>query len=119
MSCLLCLLALPVLLRYGPLARVEIKRNYAFVEYKEVDDAIEAQKKSHGAVMSGRTITVEFVESSCEKGGRCVGCAVGLFLALQHCKTSAAEHLAHLAAVLRCCPPVCSSILVAAELTCG
>lgn len=62
--------ALPVLLRrYGPLARVEIKRNYAFVEYKEVDDAIEAQKRSHGGLMGGRTITVEFVESSRERGG--------------------------------------------------
>ncbi|WIA10309.1 hypothetical protein OEZ86_000450 [Tetradesmus obliquus] len=55
--------------KYGPLARVEIKRNYAFVEYKEVDDAIEAQKRSHGGLMGGRTITVEFVESSRERGG--------------------------------------------------
>jgi RNA recognition motif-containing protein len=72
------LLVLPVLFRYGPLARVEIKRNYAFVEYKEVPDAIEAQKRSHGALMSGRTITVEFVESSREKGGRCVMCTCSL-----------------------------------------
>ncbi|KAF6258349.1 RNA recognition motif-containing protein [Scenedesmus sp. NREL 46B-D3] len=56
--------------KYGPLARVEIKRNYAFVEYRDVDDAIEAQKRSHGALMGGRTVTVEFVESSREKGGR-------------------------------------------------
>lgn len=50
--------------RYGPLNRVEIKRNYAFVEFKNLDDAIDAQKRSHGTSMDGRTITVEFVESS-------------------------------------------------------
>jgi len=43
---------------------VEIKRNYAFVEFKELDDAIDAQKKTHGTNFDGRTITVEFVESS-------------------------------------------------------
>jgi arginine/serine-rich splicing factor 4/5/6 len=74
-----------VLRRYGPLARVEIKRNYAFVEFKEVDDAIEAQKRSHGALMSGRTITVEFVESSREKGGRYVCVAVAAFAFAGHC----------------------------------
>lgn len=59
--------------RYGPLNRVEIKRNYAFVEFKELDDAIDAQKRSHGTVFDGRTITVEFVESSrLGRGDRCV-----------------------------------------------
>jgi hypothetical protein len=43
---------------------VEIKRNYAFVEYRELEDAIAAQKRCHGTVFEGRTITVEFVESS-------------------------------------------------------
>lgn len=50
--------------RYGTLNRVEIKRNYAFVEFKELDDAIEAQKKCHGLQMDGRTITVEFIDTS-------------------------------------------------------
>jgi hypothetical protein len=53
-----------VVCRYGPLNRVEIKRNYAFVEFKNLQDAIDAQKRSHGTAMDGRTITVEFVESS-------------------------------------------------------
>lgn len=53
-----------MLCRYGPLNRVEIKRNYAFVEFKELEDAIDAQKKTHGTNFDGRTITVEFVESS-------------------------------------------------------
>lgn len=29
-----------------------------------MEDAIDAQKRSHGTAMDGRTITVEFVESS-------------------------------------------------------
>lgn len=62
--------------RYGPLNRVEIKRNYAFVEFKTVEDAIEAQKRSHGTAFEGRTITVEFVESSRLGKDRC-GCFLG------------------------------------------
>eukprot|EP00878_Enallax_costatus_P007992 GHUV01008359.1.p1 GENE.GHUV01008359.1~~GHUV01008359.1.p1 ORF type:complete len:199 (+),score=45.00 GHUV01008359.1:442-1038(+) len=50
--------------KYGTLNRVEIKRNYAFVEFKELADAIDAQKRCHGREMDGRTITVEFVDSS-------------------------------------------------------
>jgi RNA recognition motif-containing protein len=57
--------------RFGPLNRVEIKRNYAFVEFRELDDAIEAQKRSHGTNFDGRTITVEFVESSRLGKDRC------------------------------------------------
>lgn len=43
---------------------MEIKRNYAFVEFKELEDAIAAQKRCHGTQFDGRTITVEFVEAS-------------------------------------------------------
>lgn len=53
--------------RYGTLNRVEIKRNYAFVEFKELADSIDAQKRCHGREMDGRTITVEFVDSSRQK----------------------------------------------------
>jgi RNA recognition motif-containing protein len=59
--------------RFGPITRVEIKRNYAFVEYRNVEDAVTAQKRTHGAMMEGRTITVEFVEN---RGGRENRCAV-------------------------------------------
>lgn len=55
---------------------MEIKRNYAFVEFKNLDDAIDAQKRSHGTVFDGRTITVEFVESSRLGKDRCA--CVGL-----------------------------------------
>jgi RNA recognition motif-containing protein len=65
------LAAVFVCFRYGPLNRVEIKRNYAFVEFKNLDDAIDAQKRSHGTVFDGRTITVEFVESSRLGKDRC------------------------------------------------
>ena len=58
--------------RYGALNRVEIKRNYAFVEFKNLDEAIEAQKRTHGTNFDGRTITVEFVESSRLGRDRCV-----------------------------------------------
>ena len=60
-------------LRYGTLNRVEIKRNYAFVEFKELADAIDAQKRCHGRELEGRTITVEFVDSSRQRReDRCV-----------------------------------------------
>lgn len=50
--------------KYGALNRVEIKRNYAFVEFKTLEDAIDAQKRCHGRELEGRTITVEFVDPS-------------------------------------------------------
>jgi arginine/serine-rich splicing factor 4/5/6 len=55
-------LAVTSILRYGSLSRVEIKRNYAFVEFKDINDAKEAQRSAHTAKLNGRTITVEFVE---------------------------------------------------------
>eukprot|EP00879_Flechtneria_rotunda_P005421 GHRR01005714.1.p1 GENE.GHRR01005714.1~~GHRR01005714.1.p1 ORF type:complete len:204 (+),score=45.54 GHRR01005714.1:725-1336(+) len=53
--------------RYGTLNRVEIKRNYAFVEFKTIEDATHAQKQCHGTTLNGRTITVEFVEARGDK----------------------------------------------------
>lgn len=41
------------------------------MEFKELDDAIDAQKRSHGTAFDGRTITVEFVESSRLGKDRC------------------------------------------------
>ncbi|KAF5832105.1 hypothetical protein DUNSADRAFT_12154 [Dunaliella salina] len=49
--------------KYGPLRRVEIKRNYAFVQYDTVDDAAYALKKTNATVLLGRTITVEFCQN--------------------------------------------------------
>jgi splicing factor, arginine/serine-rich 4/5/6 len=38
---------------YGELARVQIKRNYAFVEYKTIDDAIDAVKSCDNSRLMG------------------------------------------------------------------
>lgn len=46
---------------YGRLLRVQIKRNYAFVQFETVEQAAEALKRTHGSEMMGRTLTVEFV----------------------------------------------------------
>ncbi|GMH32520.1 hypothetical protein BSKO_00354 [Bryopsis sp. KO-2023] len=46
---------------YGRLTRVHIRRNYAFVQYDNVDEAAEAKKKTDGSELMGRTLTVEFV----------------------------------------------------------
>lgn len=42
----------------GRLRRVEIKRNYGFVEYENLDDAAYALKKMNGSELDGRTLTV-------------------------------------------------------------
>uniref|UniRef100_A0A6S8I3C5 RRM domain-containing protein n=1 Tax=Dunaliella tertiolecta TaxID=3047 RepID=A0A6S8I3C5_DUNTE len=55
--------------KYGPLRRVEIKRNYAFVQYDTIDDAEYALKKTNATVLLGRTITVEFCQNEAP-GGR-------------------------------------------------
>lgn len=47
----------------GRLKRVEIKRNYAFVQYDNVDDAKYALDKTNGTELMGRTITVEFTQN--------------------------------------------------------
>lgn len=46
---------------YGRLQRVQIKRNYAFVQFETVDQAAEALKRTHGSELMGRPLTVEFV----------------------------------------------------------
>eukprot|EP00803_Ostreobium_quekettii_P005749 evm.model.scf_732EXC.4 EVM.evm.TU.scf_732EXC.4 scf_732EXC:23262-25228(-) len=46
---------------YGRLLRVQIKRNYAFVQFETVEQAAEALKRTHGTEMMGRPLTVEFV----------------------------------------------------------
>ena len=46
---------------YGRLLRVQIKRNYAFVQFETVDQAAEALKRTHGSELMGRPLTVEFV----------------------------------------------------------
>eukprot|EP01089_Gocevia_fonbrunei_P021521 TRINITY_DN8394_c0_g1_i1.p1 TRINITY_DN8394_c0_g1~~TRINITY_DN8394_c0_g1_i1.p1 ORF type:complete len:249 (-),score=55.79 TRINITY_DN8394_c0_g1_i1:131-877(-) len=47
---------------YGKLIRVEVKRNFGFIQYDNLDDAIQAKKSLDGSKMAdGRQITVEYV----------------------------------------------------------
>eukprot|EP00891_Asterochloris_glomerata_P006920 jgi/Astpho2/6920/Aster-01787 len=46
---------------YGRLRRVQIKRNYGFVQYEKVEDATEALRACNHSRLMGRTITVEYV----------------------------------------------------------
>ncbi len=59
--------------RYGRLTRVDIKRNYGFVEFQDLEDAITAQRKTHQASFNGRTLTVEFCTRSDKGGGESRG----------------------------------------------
>lgn len=46
---------------YGKLNRVQIKRNYGFVQYTDLDDAIAAREATNLSRLLGFTITVEYV----------------------------------------------------------
>eukprot|EP00195_Chlamydomonas_chlamydogama_P007005 CAMPEP_0202893732 /NCGR_PEP_ID=MMETSP1392-20130828/3259_1 /ASSEMBLY_ACC=CAM_ASM_000868 /TAXON_ID=225041 /ORGANISM="Chlamydomonas chlamydogama, Strain SAG 11-48b" /LENGTH=275 /DNA_ID=CAMNT_0049578173 /DNA_START=93 /DNA_END=920 /DNA_ORIENTATION=- len=48
---------------YGSIKRVEIKKNYAFVQFDSIDDAIKALEATNGRKLSGRTITVEYTQN--------------------------------------------------------
>lgn len=47
--------------RFGRLVRVQIKRNYAFIQYEHVEDAARALEETSGTRLDGRVLTVEFV----------------------------------------------------------
>ncbi|GFR43718.1 hypothetical protein Agub_g4829 [Astrephomene gubernaculifera] len=49
--------------RYGRLSRVQIKKNYAFVQFPDIESAIRALERTNGAQMEGRTLTVEYVQN--------------------------------------------------------
>ena len=38
---------------FGKLRRVQIKRNYAFIQYEDVDQSSDAQKACHGTCLAG------------------------------------------------------------------
>lgn len=46
---------------YGKIKRVEIKRNYAFVQFSTVEEATEARIALNGKLVDDREITVEYV----------------------------------------------------------
>ena len=46
---------------YGELVRIDMKRNYAFVQFKTVEEAIRAKEATNGGKLDQSEITVEFV----------------------------------------------------------
>ncbi|GAX78203.1 hypothetical protein CEUSTIGMA_g5645.t1 [Chlamydomonas eustigma] len=48
---------------YGRITRVEIKRNYAFVQFDDIKDAQKAMEGTNGKQFMGRTITSEYVQN--------------------------------------------------------
>lgn len=46
---------------YGELVRIDMKRNYAFVQFKNVTEAIVAKEKTNGGKLDQSVLTVEFV----------------------------------------------------------
>ncbi|GLC40700.1 hypothetical protein PLESTB_000031300 [Pleodorina starrii] len=49
--------------RYGRLMRVQIKKNYSFVQFADVESAVRAMERCNGAQMEGRTLAVEYVQN--------------------------------------------------------
>lgn len=46
---------------FGDLVRIDMKRNYAFVQFKTVDEASRAKEKTNGGKLDQSVLTVEFV----------------------------------------------------------
>lgn len=45
---------------YGKLVRVQIRKNFAFVQFETVEEASQAVKEADGSTVDGRQITVEY-----------------------------------------------------------
>jgi len=56
--------------KYGHLLRVNIRRNYAFVQYETVEEATEALKQTDGINFMGRPLTVEYCINDEKKARR-------------------------------------------------
>ncbi|ACI65069.1 predicted protein, partial [Thalassiosira pseudonana CCMP1335] len=56
--------------QYGELVRVDMKRNYAFVQFKTVDEAQAAKDGTNGGKLDQSEITVEFVARRMNDGDR-------------------------------------------------
>mmetsp|Transcript_14172 Transcript_14172/g.20775 ORF Transcript_14172/g.20775 Transcript_14172/m.20775 type:complete len:177 (-) Transcript_14172:576-1106(-) len=59
---------------YGELVRIDMKKNYAFVQFTNVDDATKAKEATNGGKLDQSVITVEYVaqrrRDRDERGGR-------------------------------------------------
>ncbi len=54
---------------YGRLVRIEMKRNYAFVQFETVEEASRAKDATNGGKLDQSEITVEFVARRMGEGG--------------------------------------------------
>ncbi len=55
---------------YGELIRIEMKRNYAFVQFRTVEEATRAKDATNGGKLDQSEITVEYVARRMGEGGR-------------------------------------------------
>lgn len=46
---------------YGELVRIDMKRNYAFVQFRNIDEATKAKEATHGGRLEQSVLTVEYV----------------------------------------------------------
>jgi len=48
---------------YGRVVRIDLKRNknYAFIQFENIEQATDAKKETDGMMLQGRQLTVEFV----------------------------------------------------------
>jgi arginine/serine-rich splicing factor 4/5/6 len=54
---------------FGELVRIDMKRNYAFVQFKTVEEAMRAKDATNGGKLDQSEITVEFVARRMGEGG--------------------------------------------------
>lgn len=55
---------------YGELLRIEMKRNYAFVQFKTIDEATKAKEEVNGGKLDQSVLTVEYVAQQRAEGDR-------------------------------------------------
>jgi len=55
---------------FGQLVRIDMKRNYAFVQYTTIDEAKKAKEATNGGKLDSSVITVEYVARRMGEGGR-------------------------------------------------
>lgn len=56
--------------KYGQLVRVQIRKNFAFVQYDAIEEAIKAVEATDNSELDGRVITVEFAAREDGEGPR-------------------------------------------------
>ena len=54
---------------FGQLVRIDMKRNYAFVQYMTTEEAVKAKEATNGGKLDQSVITVEYVARRMGEGG--------------------------------------------------